>query len=558
MIFSRPNAEIAQSVEQRPEKPCVRSSILRLGTPHTAGLEMWRRANRDAVVGSAASLGRVVRWFQREHDHEHQEERGENENEVSHGNLLHNTRMDKMRRPLRNIAPLLVALSWLFAVDAHAKAQESGIQLLEALQDIFIGLAEKVKPSVVNIAPASDGQAAREGPHGSRREGPNTPIPGSGSGVIISKDGFILTNNHVVGDAESVEIRLSDKTKFTGKVVGKDPDTDLALLKIEAGRALPVVPFGDSSKIKVGQWAIAVGNPFGLDRTLTIGVISALGRENVNLSRYEDFIQTDASINPGNSGGPLFNVRGEVIGINTAIINFAQGIGFAIPSNMAQSVMAQLMSKGKVTRGWLGVGIQPLTEELAGPFGVKEGEGVLVNEVFAEDPAGKAGILPGDIILTVEGKPVDTPSTLARLIAGFSPSEEVSVVVLRDGQKKIFSVALVEKKGETETAVVERAEEALGLTVQQATPELLERFKIKKEETGVLISKVEPGSASEAEGLKEGDLIKELNREEVATPEAFGNALKKAKNQETVLLRVIRENRAFFVVLRPAKPDKTE
>jgi serine protease Do len=448
----------------------------------------------------------------------------------------------------------LLGLS-VMATEAHAKGPEAGIQLLEELQNIFIGLAEKVKPSVVNIAPVSDSPSAPrqgDGPH--PRGGPNDPPSGSGSGVIIGKEGFILTNNHVVGDAESVEIRLSDKTKFTGKVVGKDPDTDLALVKIEAGRELPVVPFGDSSKIKVGQWAIAVGNPFGLDRTLTIGVISALGRENVNLSRYEDFIQTDASINPGNSGGPLFNIRGEVIGINTAIINFAQGIGFAIPSNMAQSVMTQLMEKGKVTRGWLGVGIQLLTEALARPFGVKEGEGVLVNEVFAEDPAGKAGILPGDIILSVGGAPVDNPSTLARLVAGFFPGETVNVEVLRNGKKNLFPVVLTEREGEVETTSLKGG--VLGLTVQETTPELLERFKIRKEEKGVLIGAVEPGSAAESEGLKEGDLIKEVNREEVPTPKAFGEALEKARAQETILLRVVRENRAFFVVLKPAKSDQ--
>ncbi len=464
---------------------------------------------------------------------------------------------------LKKVASILISLLWLSGAvtEAQAKGQEAGIQLLENLQDIFIGLAETVKPAVVNISSVSDNKSGtrkgeEDGPHDRPRRGPKESPSGSGSGFIIDKSGFILTNNHVVGDAESVDVRLSDKTKFTGKVVGKDPDTDLALIKIDAGRDLPVVPFGDSSKIKVGQWAIAVGNPFGLDRTLTIGVISALGRENVNLSRYEDFIQTDASINPGNSGGPLFNVRGEVIGINTAIINFAQGIGFAIPSNMAQSVVAQLMAKGKVTRGWLGVGIQSLTEELAGPFGVKEGEGVLVNEVFSDDPAGRAGILTGDIILKVGDKPVDTPSTLARLIAGFFPGEKVGIEVLRDGKKKIFSVELVERKGETETASLQGVEGSLGLTVQEATPELLSQFKIKKEEKGVLIAKVKPGSTAEAEGLKEGDLIKEINREEVTTPDAFGKAIEKAKKEESLLLRVVRENRAFFVVLKPTPPDK--
>src|SRR5678815_4003130 len=223
------------------------------------------------------------------------------------------------------------------------------------------------------------------------------------SGVIIDGEGHIITNNHVVGDANEVEVRLSDKTKLMAQVIGKDPDTDLALIKISTDRPLPYAQFGDSGIVRVGQWVLAVGNPFGLDRTVTLGVVSGIGRENMNLSKYENFIQTDASINPGNSGGPLFNIRGEVIGINTAIINFAQGIGFAIPSNMAKQVMQQLLTQGRVTRGWLGVGIQPLTVELARKFGVNEGDGVLVNEVFEKDPAAAAGIKPGDILTRIDG-----------------------------------------------------------------------------------------------------------------------------------------------------------
>ncbi|WDT80672.1 MAG: Do family serine endopeptidase [Candidatus Manganitrophus sp.] len=371
--------------------------------------------------------------------------------------------------------------------------------------------------------------------------------------MIVDKRGFIVTNNHVVGDADEVEVRLSDKTKFTGKVVGKDPDTDLALVKIEATKDLPFAMLGDSAKIKVGQWVIAVGNPFGLDRTVTVGVVSALGRENVNLSRYEDFIQTDASINPGNSGGPLFNIRGEVIGINTAIINFAQGIGFAIPSNMVEAITTQLMEKGKVTRGWLGVGIQPLTPELASKFGVKENEGVLVNEVFDGDPASRAGILPGDIILRVENLPVDTPNSLARVIAGLIPGRKANIEIMRDGKKKIVTIELIERKDEAVTAAIPRRPEVfLGLNVQDLTPEIAERFKLK-EEKGVIVTKVEPGSAAEAEGLKEGDLIKEVNREKVDSTDEFKKIMEKTKKTEAVLLRISRENRAFFIVLKPSE-----
>src|SRR5947208_4094265 len=249
----------------------------------------------------------------------------------------------------------------------------NGVRLREEMQNVFIILADRVKPAVVNISPVAASTKAGESP---RERGQNNP--GTGSGVIVDKDGTVVTNNHVVGDAKEVEVRLSDKTKYVGQVIGRDPDTDLAVVKITADRALPTVPFGDSSKVRVGQWVMAVGNPFSLDRTVTVGVVSGLERDAVRLSRYEAFIQTDASINPGNSGGPLFNLKGEVIGINTAIINYAQGIGFAIPSNMAKQVMEQLLTQGRVTRGWLGVSIQSLTTELARKFGVKEGEGVLV------------------------------------------------------------------------------------------------------------------------------------------------------------------------------------
>lgn len=428
-----------------------------------------------------------------------------------------------------------------------ASSPDEGIKVLQGLENVFVEIADRVKPAVVNISAASASESIR------RPETPRRPpdSPGSGSGVIIDKKGYIVTNNHVVGDAEKVEVRLSDKRRFTGRVIGKDPDTDLAVIKVESETDLPVVALGDSSNLKVGQWVIAVGNPFGLDRTVTVGVVSALGRENVQLSRYEDFIQTDASINPGNSGGPLFNIAGEAIGINTAIINFAQGIGFAIPSNMVKQVVDQLILKGKVVRGWLGVGIQPVTEDLAIKFGVKEGDGVLVNEVFEGDPADKAGLQPGDIIVKVNGKPVDTPQTLSRLVAGLGPGKKAEVEVMRDGKKKTLTVELAERKEETVVASIPpKPEPLLGLNVQDITPELVERFKLKKEDKGVLITKVDPGSIAESEGLREGDLIREINRERIDNEKDFKASVGKIKKGESVLMRVIRENRAFFVVLK--------
>ncbi|MBI4401462.1 MAG: Do family serine endopeptidase [Nitrospirae bacterium] len=425
-------------------------------------------------------------------------------------------------------------------------ADIGGLRLLEELQTVITDLAERVKPSVVNVFPVHGSGRSKETP---RERLPNTP--GSGSGVIIDPQGYIITNNHVVGDASEVEIRLSDKTKFIAQVIGKDPDTDLAVLKVSADRPLPSATLGDSGTVKVGQWVLAVGNPFGLDRTVTLGVVSGIGRENMNLSRYENFIQTDASINPGNSGGPLFNMHGEVVGINTAIINFAQGIGFAIPSNMAKQVVQQLLTHGKVIRGWLGVGIQPVTAELASKFGVSESEGVLVNEVFENDPAARAGIKPGDIITKVEGKTVDTPNMLSRLIAGLDPGATTTVEIVRDGKRQVLSVSLSERRESAIVASVppSRSEVKLGIDVQDLSADLAEKFKLK-DAKGVLISKVDQGSIAQAEGLREGDLIKEVNRSEVSSVSEFTAAVSRVKRGETVLLRVQRESRAFYVVLK--------
>ena len=425
-------------------------------------------------------------------------------------------------------------------------ADLGGIRLLEEVQSVITELAERVKPAVVSVFPVHGPSRPTDAP---RERAPNAP--GSGSGVIIDPQGHIVTNNHVVGEANEVEVRLSDKTKFIAQVVGKDPDTDVALLKVVTDRSLPYASFGDSGTVKVGQWVLAVGNPFGLDRTVTLGVVSGMGRDNMNLSRYENFIQTDASINPGNSGGPLFNMQGQIIGINTAIINFAQGIGFAIPSNMTKQVIQQLLARGKVVRGWLGVGIQPVTAELGTKFGVNEGEGVLVNEVFENDPAARAGMKPGDIITKLDGKTVDTPNLLSRLIAGLEPGATTHIEVVRDGKRQILSVALSEKRENAVVASVppSRSDVKLGIDVQDLSVELAEKFKLK-DAKGILIAKVDQGSIAQAEGLREGDLIKEVNRSEVSSVGEFTAAVTRVKRGETILLRVLRESRAFYVVLK--------
>jgi serine protease Do len=286
---------------------------------------------------------------------------------------------------------------------------------------------------------------------------------------------------------------------------------------------------------------------------VTLGVVSGIGRENINLSRYENFIQTDASINPGNSGGPLFNLRGEVIGINTAIINFAQGIGFAIPSNMAKQVIEQLLAKGRVVRGWLGVGIQPLTAELAKKFGVTEGGGVLVNEVFEKDPAALAGIQPGDVIVRINGVVVESPNKLSRLIGTLAPGATSQIEVVRDLKHLLLNIPLTERPDSPVLASIpriEKLESKLGLEVQESTAGLVEKFRLRQSK-GVVITKVEPNSLAQAEGLQEGDLIIEVNRTEVSSLGEFTSTISQSRRGDALLLRVLRENRAFYVVLKP-------
>lgn len=327
----------------------------------------------------------------------------------------------------------------------------------------FVRVAERVTPSVVNISTVTTGKGRKpnelfhpfgndpffrdffdrffEGmPH--RRQ--QTSL---GSGLIIDKTGLILTNNHVVKDADEITVKFSDNHEVKGKVVGTDPKTDLAVIRVPAKDDLPVAVLGDSDALHVGEWAIAIGNPFGLDHTLTVGVVSATGRSEVGIATYENFIQTDASINPGNSGGPLLNIKGEVIGINTAIVASGQGIGFAIPVNMARKVMGDLVKKGKVTRGWLGVGIQRLTPELAKSFGVNPDDGILVGQVMPKGPAEAAGLKTGDLILSVDGKPVKDPRQLQTMIAEADIGKTMVLSIVREKEKRTVKVQVGEMPG---------------------------------------------------------------------------------------------------------------
>lgn len=447
-------------------------------------------------------------------------------------------------RPLFMVIAILVvsACAPAFAAPIESK----GLQILEEIQDAISQLAEHVTPTVVGVSSirklSLPGDRSRQG----------VPRPGSGSGVVIHEDGYIVTNDHVIGNAVEAEIRFSDNATLIAQIVGRDPDTDLAVLKVDADHKLPSATFSDSRSVKVGQWVLAVGNPFGLDRTVTLGVVSGIGRDNMNLSRYENFIQTDASINPGNSGGPLFNLQGEVIGINTAIINFAQNIGFAIPSNMAGRIVEQLKNDGKVVRGWLGVGIQPLTPQLAEKFGVPDGGGILVNEVFQNDPADLARIQSGDVITQIEDERLESPNQLSRVVAGFSPGQEVLVHIIRDGKRLRLPVALGTKREKPIAAAPPptAAEIDLGIDVSPLTDELAQQFSLERA-AGILIVHVAQGSLAFSEGLRKGDVIQEVNRVDVPTMKEFRRALESVTPGETVLLRILRESQTFFVVLKP-------
>ena len=390
-----------------------------------------------------------------------------------------------------------------------------------------------------------------------RRFFPDRPPPGQsrslGSGFIISKDGYIITNNHVVGDAEKITVRLSDKEESEAKLVGSDERTDIALIKIETKHPLPTVPLGKSANLQVGDWVIAIGNPFGLEQTVTAGIVSAKGRV-IGAGPYDDFIQTDASINPGNSGGPLLNLKGEVIGINSAI--FSQGggnigIGFAIPIDLAKSIVTQLKDTGKVTRGWLGVAIQSVTPELAKSFGLEEPKGALVAEVTKEGPAEKAGVERGDIIIAFNGTTIHDSHELPAIVASTPVGDKAEVTVLRGGKEKTIKVKLGELTDQQAKAEPSKESgESWGMTVADITPEIARRFRMESTQQGVVVTEVEPGSSAELAGIQVGDIIEEVNRQQVDSVEAFNKAMAEAKEKETLLLLARRGNATSFFALR--------
>jgi serine protease Do len=435
-----------------------------------------------------------------------------------------------------------------------------------ALPD-FVLLAQQLKPAVVNISTSKKAKVRRPVlPPGPRtpgndffdeffdrffqgQPGPTRPERSLGSGFIISADGFILTNGHVVDGADEIKVRLSDGRTFVASVKGLDPKLDLALVKIDTGEDLPFAVLGDSATLRVGEWVMAIGNPFGLEQTVTAGIVSAKGRV-IGAGPYDDFIQTDASINPGNSGGPLFNIDGKVVGINTAIVAGGQGIGFAIPVNAARNIIEQLKETGHVVRGWLGVSVQAVTEELAASFGLKDATGALVSEVIKDSPAEKGGVKRGDIILSFNGTPVDALNDLPRQVADTPVGTRAKVEVFRNGKTRELTVTvgrLVEEA--TEGRVPEAGEGALGLAVTDLTPEVANQYGIEGGK-GVLITGIDPSGTAAAAGLRPGDLIVEMNGREIATVKDYRAALAQVKSGQILRLLIQRGESLLYTTVR--------
>jgi serine protease Do len=475
------------------------------------------------------------------------------------------------------LAPVLVSvlLGTGYGISKTVKAPDAAAAPASKSSEIpmvpgnFSELAENVRPGVVNIQVVkkvknvafgsrdfSGNPFGEDSPFGDffgpYSQGNPSPAPeqrGVGSGFIMSRDGYIVTNNHVVEDAEQIKVKLANGKEYDGKIVGRDPKTDLALVKIDGASDLHPLPLGNSDELKVGSWVVAVGSPFGLEQTVTAGIVSAKGRV-IGSGPYDNFIQTDASINPGNSGGPLINTKGEVVGINTAILAQGKGIGFAIPVNMAKDIAPQLQEKGHVTRGWFGVSIQEMTPELAKSFGLKEKKGALVSEVVTGSPAEKAGIQQGDVIMEFDGKAVADSQELPRMVASTPVGKSVNVKLWRNGKALDQQVKVSEMEENIEVSKTASHNKTLGIGVQNITPEMARRLRLKSE-TGVVVTRVESGSPAADAGIQTGDIIREVNRTPVKSVEDLVQKLEQAKDQNSILLLVQRGQNNMFAAVTP-------
>lgn len=474
----------------------------------------------------------------------------------------------------------------LHAADSNtSEVSPSAVQMLQSFSDAFADIANKAQPAVVNVRTTrevsmgglgfGDQDPFEEfrrffGPEFDfrfqRPQRPNQPntqkVQGIGSGVIVSADGTILTNNHVIADASEIIVTMNDRKEFTAELVGADPRSDLAVLKIKSESPLPFLDLGNSEKLRVGDWVIAVGNPLGFNNTVTAGIVSATGRANVGLTDFEDYIQTDAAINQGNSGGPLLNIRGEVIGINSAIATRTgsfSGIGLAIPSNMARSIMNQLIDSGKVSRGWLGVVIQDLNSELGRQFGTDNLNGALVGKVMPDSPAEKAGLRTGDIVRKVEGESVRDSGALRNRIAGMLPESSIKIDIERRGKPETVTMKIGQRPDDEGAAAGPSSQTApagvnLGFSVDNLSDEIAKQFGFDaKKDKGVVVTKVEPNSDAAMKGLKPGQLIEEVNQKAVENVNDFENTIKDHKDQDQHLLLVRDGDFSRFVVVKAAK-----
>ncbi|MBA4371279.1 MAG: hypothetical protein C0402_00275 [Thermodesulfovibrio sp.] len=462
------------------------------------------------------------------------------------------------------VSALLLTWTVTVATAASSKISDQSIDHLTKTGRAMAEIASAVKPAIVNISTTrtvkiQGGMDLFDDPFFKRffgdqfnrqRQPRERKSAGLGSGVIVSADGYIVTNYHVVKEADEIKVTLADKKEYIGKVIGSDPKTEISIVKIEA-KELPTLPWGNSEKLQVGEIVLAVGNPYGLNQTVTMGIVSAIGRANVGIADYEDFIQTDAAINPGNSGGALVNPRGELVGINTAIFSTSggyQGIGFAIPSNMIKSIMDSLVQKGKVVRGWLGVSIQKITPELSKQFKMNEDTGILVSDAVENSPAEKAGIKRGDIIIEYDGKRTAEPYQLRNMVANTSPGEEHVLTILRDGIRQSVKVIIGDVPSDQQGEPGDYQNALKGIGVQEITPELAKKMNIPVRIKGVVINDI--GDNVPASGvLIQGDVIQEINRKKISSLKEYQEIASKLKKDEDLLVLIFRNGASTFVTL---------
>jgi serine protease Do len=465
---------------------------------------------------------------------------------------------------------VLVGVGVTAAIEHHSAGrivQVAGAASADAPRNLpdFANLAKKIGPSVVNVSTTQVRKGVQNRPSPFGGDDPTSQfwerffggrVPrgpqrqtGLGSGFIIDGNGTILTNYHVVDSAQKIAVTLSDGKNYDAKVIGKDQKSDIAVIKIDAGRDLPAVTFGDSDRLEVGEWVMAIGNPFGLDHTVTSGIVSAKGRH-IGAGPYDNFIQTDASINPGNSGGPLINLRGEVVGINTAIFSQSGGnigIGFAIPTNSVKELLPQLKDKGKVVRGYLGTTVQKVTPEIADSLGLKQSKGALVAEVQKGSPAERAGVKLGDIIIEFDRKEIKDSTELPALVARVTPGTTVQVKILRDGKEVTTPLTVGEMKENEVVAAMPEGD--LGLTVQPVTPEIAQNLGLDRAE-GLVITLVTPGSAADEAGLRAGDVIAQVNRRPVKNLAEYNREIARSEKGKSVLFLVRRGQSSLFLALK--------